>query len=37
MLEQETALVADAFGTLAGYEGVTVEHHRTWRALLGLD
>lgn len=37
VLEQETALVADAFGTLPGYEGVTVEHHRTWRALLGLD
>jgi len=37
VLETETALVEDAFGTLPGYEGVTVEHHRTWRALLGLD
>ena len=37
VLEQETALVADAFGTLPGYEGVTVEHHRAWRSLLGLD
>ncbi|MGN8247111.1 hypothetical protein ACTHAM_000783 [Cellulomonas soli] len=37
VLEQETALVADAFGGLTGYQGVTVEHHRAWRALLGLD
>jgi len=37
VLEQETALVTDAFGTLPGYEGVTVEHHRARRALLGLD
>ena len=37
VLEHEVALVADAFGGLAGYEGVTVEHHRAWRALLGLD
>ncbi len=37
VLEAETALVADAFGALPGYEGITVEHHRAWRALLGLD
>jgi hypothetical protein len=36
-LEAETALVAEAFGGLPGYEGVTVEHHRAWRSLLGLD
>ena len=37
VLEAETSLVADAFSLLPGYEGVTVEHHRAWRALLGLD
>lgn len=36
-LETETALVRDAFSELPGYEGVTVEHHRAWRRLLGLD
>ena len=37
VLETETALVRDAFDQLPGYEGVTVEHHRAWRRLLGLD
>jgi hypothetical protein len=37
VMEQETAEVEHAFGALPGYEGVTVEHHRAWRALLGLD
>ena len=36
-LEDEAAWVRDAFGALPGYEGVTVEHHRAWRRLLGLD
>jgi len=36
-LEEEAAWVRDAFGGLPGYEGVTVEHHRAWRRLLGLD
>jgi len=37
VLEREAALVHDAFAHTLGYEGVTVEHHRAWRALLGLD
>lgn len=37
VLEAETERVAVAFGQLPGYEGVTVEHHRAWRSLLGLD
>ncbi|MBO9556458.1 hypothetical protein [Cellulomonas sp.] len=37
VMEQQTAEVAAAFGGLPGYEGVTVEHHRAWRHLLGLD
>ena len=36
-LEDEAGWVRDAFGDLPGYEGVTVEHHRAWRRLLGLD
>ncbi|WP_456847012.1 hypothetical protein, partial [Cellulomonas sp. P5_C6] len=37
VLEQEATRVEAAFGGLPGYEGVTVEHHRAWRSLLGLD
>lgn len=33
-LETEARLVADAFGELPGYEGVTVEHHRAWLRML---
>ncbi len=36
-LESETLAVRDAFDQLPGYQGVTVEHHRAWRRLLGLD
>ncbi|MDM7829826.1 hypothetical protein [Cellulomonas edaphi] len=34
VLEREAALVDAAFADTAGYEGVAVEHHRAWRALL---
>jgi hypothetical protein len=37
VLEREASWVRDAFGELPGYDGVTVEHHRAWRSLLGLD
>lgn len=37
VLESETGQVREAFAQLPGYEGVTVEHHRAWRRLLGLD
>ncbi len=36
VLEQETALVAQALAGTPGYEGVAVQHYRTWRGLLGL-
>lgn len=36
-LARETALVAAAFAAVPGFEGVTVQHHRAWRRLLGLD
>ncbi|ROS23650.1 hypothetical protein [Cellulomonas sp. PhB150] len=35
-LEREAALVGDAFADVPGYEGVSVEHHRAWRSLLGI-
>ncbi len=34
-LDRETALVADALAGTPGYEGVAVQHYRTWRTLLG--
>jgi hypothetical protein len=37
VLARETALVAAAFAATPGFEGTTVEHHRAWRRLLGLD
>jgi len=36
-LARETALVAAAFAAVPRFEGVTVQHHRAWRRLLGLD
>lgn len=35
-LEREAALVSEAFAAVPGYEGVSVEHHRAWRSLLGI-
>lgn len=36
-LDRETDLVAAALAGTPGFEGVAVQHYRTWRGLLGVD